>query len=159
MRGGLIYAALALPALLTGAGAVVGQELPFSMRATDACLADKGRGDVAASCIGVSAELCISKTTGSYAMAGCYAYELEQWDSRLNSVYGKLMVQEKAIGRAQALRNKERAWIKSRDTRCDYHDFYEQWGGGTGTNGAYTQCLMQMTGKQTLVLRDQLQGD
>ena len=148
---------LALVAGASLAPAAQAQDLPFTMTATDICLADKNKGSTAAGCIGTSAELCFAETSGSYAMAACFAYEHRQWDKRLNNVYGKLMAREKTKGRAQTLRDMQRAWIKSRDARCDYDVISEQWGGGTGTVPAINECNMQMTGEQTLVLQRMLQ--
>jgi len=52
------------------------------------------------------------------AMADCVAAELKVQDERLNGAYKSAMGKRDAAGQA-TLRDEERAWIKTREAKCD----------------------------------------
>ena len=157
--------ALALLLTLTAPPAQA-QELVFSMRATDACLAGAPRGTEEA-CIGRSAERCMaaSEAGGSNLGAGlCYGKELEAWDARLNEWYRQALRKAREAdadmagmsftppSQEEALRQMQRAWIPFRDARCEHVASLYQ--GGTGAGPASAECLMRETASQALYLRD-----
>ena len=154
----------AVAAALIIAWPVAAQDLAFTPDATEACLATGG-GET---CIGLSAQACIDTPDGytTVGMGYCYAQELDFWDARLNAVYRELRASERAIDdemtelgiralpRAPALRDMQRAWIEYRDAACAYE--YSQWGGGTGGGPANAACLMHLTAEQALALEARL---
>ena len=151
-------AALAFPAAAEG--------LKFSPRAVETCIAQGGWRD----CIGTAANACMEETEGGYTtpgMAGCLDAEREYWDGELNAAYGELRARAQQFdadppieglpprpSSVDALRDMQRAWIAFRDASCRYEQL--QWWGGTGASGAYTGCLMRLTGEQALTLRSYL---
>lgn len=149
---------LAISLILAAAAAApaAAQDLIFSPRATESCLAS---GADFRDCIGLSAQACINDTPGGYAtaaMSGCFYRELDWWDARLNTSYGFAVRHAKQFDRdnggfgpsqEEALREMQRAWIIFRDRTCDYER--SQWGGGTGGGPAAAECLMRETAEQT----------
>lgn len=152
---------LALSLLLAAAAAApaVAQDLVFSPRATESCLAS---GADFRDCIGLSAEACINDTPGGYAtvaMSGCNYRELEWWDARLNTSYGFALRHAKQFDKdnegfgpsmEEALREMQRAWIVFRDNTCAYERSF--WGGGTGGGPAEAACQLRVTAEQTWYL-------
>ena len=145
------------------------QELVFSMRATDACLAGATPGTEAA-CVGQSTEQCMidSEGGGSNLGAGaCYGKEAEAWDARLNDWYREALRAARAAdadmtgmsftppSQEEALRQMQRAWIGFRDAKCDH--VYSLFQGGTGGGPASADCLMRETASQALYLRQILE--
>lgn len=112
----------------------------------------------------------MEETEGGYTtpgMAGCLDAEREYWDGELNAAYGELRARAQQFdadppieglpprpSSVDALRDMQRAWIAFRDASCRYEQL--QWWGGTGASGAYTGCLMRLTGEQALTLRSYL---
>jgi len=152
-----------LLATVAPAGPAAAQELPFSPRATERCLAQAGPGPAREICIGLSAAACIDTTVG---MSTCLGQEASYWDERLNAAYTDLMRIERgadaemadlgsaAPPAAPALRDMQRAWIAYRDAACAYER--SQWGGGTGAGPAGVNCVLHLTARQALVLEDRL---
>jgi len=142
-------------------GALAAQNLSFDIGGTLACLRiaqdDRAKQD----CIGVSAGACINAPSGSttVGMGGCLSLELDYWDAQLNVAYRDLRARERAndaqmggpASRADALRAMQRAWIKFRDTTCEYER--SQFGGGSAGGPVAVDCLLRMTGLQTLYLQ------
>jgi uncharacterized protein YecT (DUF1311 family) len=138
--------------------------LVFSTAAIDACFA---AGNPAADCIGASAQACMADTPGGYAtpvMAGCFERELTYWDDALNTAYGDLDAQLRALDedaadlpegatRAESLHALQRAWVAFRDARCGYER--SLWGSGSGAGPAQIACLMAETARQALYLEEQ----
>ena len=162
----------ALLAVLMLATPAAAQDLVFSPQQTEACLATAADFDARRACIGLSAEQCMAKTPGGYStvgMTGCAALELDYWDARLNTVYGRMMSEARqmdaenkqyggyAPSQADALRAMQRAWIPFRDTKCDYAR--SLWGGGTGAGPAGVSCLLHTTADQVLYLQASGLGD
>ena len=150
------------------AGPATAQDIPFSVAATESCVA--AAGDLAGreGCIGRSADACMATPDGytTVGMGFCLDREREFWDGRLNAAYGALMQLEVAAeteveelgsaapSPAAALRGMQRAWIGYRDAACTYEA--SQWGGGTGAGPAATGCMMTLTGRQALALEERL---
>ncbi|PIE18365.1 MAG: hypothetical protein CSA65_05515 [Proteobacteria bacterium] len=157
--GALLMLALPLPA--------TAQDLPpaYPVEALETCLLQKP--DVEAEhCIGIAAGDCIySGQMGSNAgMGACLAAELSQWDARLNDAYQALLSHERADDvaaegpwpdKAPALQQMQRAWMGYRDATCDYAQ--SLWGGGTGGPLAATECRLDLTARQAILLGQRLE--
>ena len=140
-------------ALMLCASPLAAQDLQYTDRGTEICLADADGFAAEMACVGVSANQC---------MGGCLDRELQFWDQRLNDNYAAVMVQAKRMdadaipgpegspGVADALREMQRAWIVFRDKACTYEA--SLWQGGTGRGPAAINCLMQQTARQALSL-------
>ena len=140
-------------ALMLCASPLAAQDLQYTDRGTEICLADADGFAAEMACVGVSANQC---------MDGCLDRELQFWDQRLNDNYAAVMVQAKRMdadaipgpegspGVADALREMQRAWIVFRDKACTYEA--SLWQGGTGRGPAAINCLMQQTARQALSL-------
>jgi uncharacterized protein YecT (DUF1311 family) len=141
------------------------EDIVFDIKHTKACLQEAVGLPEQRQCVGASANECRKATpTGgsTYGTGACLNLEAEWWDGRLNKAYRNLMKAEKlddvenaemssAIPqKAPALRSLQRAWIKYRDATCEYE--YTQWGGGTGGGPAGINCVMTLTGEQTIYL-------
>ncbi|MBP0481927.1 lysozyme inhibitor LprI family protein [Sagittula salina] len=146
-------------------GAVLAQDVVFSPAATEQCLAQAPGSE--ASCIGASAERCMTETQGgqsTYGMSACLDAEAGYWDDRLNAAYRARMREAKQADadakaggwtppqQEDALRAMQRAWIAFRDARCSYAA--SLWSGGTGAGPAAVGCFMQTTGEQALYLEN-----
>lgn len=84
----------------------------------------------------------------------CAAQEYQVADRKLNRVYRQL--QSKLNGKQkQRLTNAQLAWIKFRDTNCNYER--GQFEGGTMASQVGTYCLATMTEKRTKELESYLQ--
>lgn len=84
-------------------------------------------------------------------MYECLQQQLKIADAELNAAYKKLMGRYKDNGKPFGvdntqdvyLRNTQRAWIKLRDTSCDFETYESQTGSGFQT--IYTNCLLKLT--------------
>lgn len=152
-------------ALMLCASPPAAQDLQYTDRGTEICLADADGFAAEMACVGVSANQCMEDSPGgssTYGMGGCLDRELQFWDQRLNDKYAAVMVQAKRMdadaipgpegspGVADALREMQRAWIVFRDKACTYEA--SLWQGGTGRGPAAINCLMQQTARQALSL-------
>lgn len=154
--------------VLTAAAPASAQTPPFSIEATEACLAAAADASDRLACVGRSAEACMAAEGGASTagMGFCLDAEARYWDGRLNAAYAALSPREERADRdnaaagwsppsaAAALRDMQRAWIGYRDAACAYEA--ARWGGGTGAGPARLQCLMAATGAQALELEDRL---
>lgn len=154
----------ALAAFTLAAPGAHAQDLTFDIKDTQHCLSTSGTYAEMQSCIGASANACMSATDmggTTVGMGGCIDRELRYWDDRLNASYRSLRAKDRAedaeygsapgyAKQANALRDMQRAWIAYRDATCDYER--AQWGGGTGGGPATLGCLMRLTGRQALYL-------
>jgi uncharacterized protein YecT (DUF1311 family) len=87
-------------------------------------------------------ETCLDKAAGvTPAMIDCISTELKRQDTLLNDNYRKLMASLSA-GRKKTLQEAQRAWIKFRDTNCD---FYYDPDGGTAARVDARECLLNAT--------------
>ncbi len=159
---------IAFAVLMSFPPAAVGaQNLTFDLSDTRYCLDTSGTYDEMESCIGASANACMTATfdgSTTVGMGFCISEELAFWDGELNAVYQELRTRERGrdsgldgtVSLADALRDMQRTWIAYRDATCDYER--AQWGGGTGGGPATVGCLMRMTGEQAIFLRQMLEG-
>ena len=154
---------LACLALL--AGPALAQEEPhYDPDVLRTCLAATDWGD----CISVAADACLATDAGSTTLGVGYCYNAawEDWDKRLNETYAEAVRQARDLdadnaegpydlaSSEEALRTAQRAWIAFRDAACEYEG--TRWSGGTGGGPASAQCLMDLTARQTVFLRDRL---
>ena len=168
-RNNFLSLIAALPLTVAGPIGATAQDIAFVPEPTESCLAAaEGMPDRLA-CIGRAAQVCIDTPDGytTVGMGFCYSREADYWDDRLNGAFARLMSVERAmldemreIGATvpdapAALRGMQRAWIGYRDALCGYD--YTTWGGGTGGGPAFAACLMQETGRQTLLLETRLE--
>jgi uncharacterized protein YecT (DUF1311 family) len=87
-------------------------------------------------------ETCLDKAAGvTPAMIDCISAELKRQDALLNQNYRKLMASLSA-GRKKTLQEAQRAWIKFRDTNCD---FYYDPDGGSAARIDANECLLNAT--------------
>jgi uncharacterized protein YecT (DUF1311 family) len=85
---------------------------------------------------------CMDKAGGvTPAMIDCMSAELKRQDGLLNENYRKLMA-SLSTKRKKALQEAQRAWLKFRDTNCD---FYYDPDGGTAARVDANECLLNAT--------------
>ena len=92
-----------------------------------------------------------AKTTPE--MRDCAGKEYKQADAELNQVYKQLMSKLEDPGHQAALKSAQQAWIKYRDTNCEYESYLNR--GGTMYSVVNTGCLTRMTKERTTELRGQ----
>jgi len=157
--------ALSLVLACAGARAASAQEKPTDQdRATVVqCLA-KAKTTKAApeSCIGVVQGPCLDKPEGqsTYGMRDCANREAAIWDEQLNKGY-KAVLKEygdtdadenngKKIKGADLIRDAERAWLTSREKKCQVAGL--QMAGGTGESVLIDDCYLYETAHQAIWL-------
>lgn len=130
-----------------------------------ACLSRTADG---AACIGLLANPCMETPDGgsTLGMSNCVNQETAAWDILLNEVWPEVMAQARATDEehaefgtgatdvAEQLLTAQRAWLAFRDAQCGYE--YAFWSAGTIRSNMYAGCMLDMTAKRTLELRDQL---
>ncbi|HBU55329.1 MAG TPA: DUF1311 domain-containing protein, partial [Sulfitobacter sp.] len=87
-------------ALMLCASPLAAQDLQYTDRGTEICLADADGFAAEMACVGVSANQCMEDSPGggsTYGMGGCLDRELQFWDQRLNDNYAAVMVQAKRM--------------------------------------------------------------
>jgi uncharacterized protein YecT (DUF1311 family) len=85
---------------------------------------------------------CLDKAGGvTPAMIDCISAELKRQDALLNQNYRKLMA-SLSTARKKVLQEAQRAWIKFRDTNCD---FYYDPDGGSAARVDANECLLNAT--------------
>jgi uncharacterized protein YecT (DUF1311 family) len=87
-------------------------------------------------------DACMDKAGGvTPAMIDCISAELKRQDALLNQNYRSLMVSLSAA-RKKTLQEAQRAWIKFRDSNCD---FYYDPDGGSAARIDANECLLNAT--------------
>lgn len=141
------------------AGAAQAQDTRFNPNWSLNCYYESNTQTIPDACIGRSANRCMEVTPSGYSnrvMAACLKRETKLWDGLLNASYQSLRGNDRQTdaasggNRAIALRDMQRAWIAFRDASCKYE--YSQWAGGSGAGTAHASCVMNMTGRQAMVL-------
>ena len=87
-------------------------------------------------------------------MNQCAANDYIAADAVLNQVYQKLVAKLDEDEKAQ-LKEAQNAWLKYRDTNCDF--VADQFKGGTMRPMIYAGCLADVTKKRTSELRTQIE--
>lgn len=94
---------------------------------------------------------CMDKSGGvTIDMLDCINDELERQDARLNKVYKEVMALL-SPERQKALREAQRAWIKYRDTNCN---FYYDPEGGSLARIKGNACFLEATASRANELGD-----
>ena len=112
-------------------------------------------------CIGLAVAPCEQRfyAAGHPPKSACLHDEYEWWDVQLNRAYQVLMKETKqadAVDKnrifsdVDSLRQMQRAWLGYRDATC--HFSYLRFGGGTAGPAGKAECLLFLTGRQTLFL-------
>lgn len=92
----------------------------------------------------------LSCGTSQQEMNACAAEEYKKADAELNLVYRKLLEMDDADGQAK-LKSAELAWMKFRDSQCDYLNFRAE--GGSAYNQWQFQCITVETNKRIVDLK------
>lgn len=85
-------------------------------------------------------------------MRDCAGKVYKEVDAELNKVYKQLMSKLEDEGHKLALKSAQQAWIKYRDTNCEYEAYLNR--GGTIYPAVYTGCLTRMTKARTTELQE-----
>lgn len=98
---------------------------------------------------------CMSKAEATVEIVQCIDAELERQDQRLNQVY-KALGADLTDNRKAQLREAQRAWIKFRDTNCE---FYLDPDGGTMAGILAADCMLRSTADRAEELANFLPED
>jgi len=112
-------------------------------------------------CISLAVAPCEQRfyAVGHAPKSACLHDEYEWWDVQLNQAYQGLMKEAKQADAVEknwvfrdvdSLRQMQRAWLGYRDANC--HFSYMRFGGGTAGPTVEAECLLLLTGRQTLFL-------
>ena len=97
--------------------------------------------------------VCMEQSQGvTPKMFDCLGDELDRQNARLNDSYKKLM-SKLSPNRKKMLREAQRAWIKFRETNCD---FYFDPDGGSAARVAASDCSVTTTPARVKELKDLL---
>lgn len=77
---------------------------------------------------------------------GLYKSQMEEYKKEGGEFYGQ------DISRDVYLKRSQQAWIKMRDSSCDYETYESKT--GTGFSGIYTQCLLDKTNQRIKYLKN-----
>ncbi len=95
--------------------------------------------------------VCMDKSGGvTQHMVECIDAEIKRQDARLNKAY-KAVVADLNPERKKQLLGAQRAWLKFRDTNCDFYDDPE---GGTTARVQAVDCVMTMTANRATELEN-----
>jgi uncharacterized protein YecT (DUF1311 family) len=87
-------------------------------------------------------------------MKQCSGSKYKQADAELNKVYQQLLSKLDDEGHKAALKTAQLAWLKYRDTNCDFEGYLNR--GGTIYPVVITECMTSMTISRTKELRQQI---
>lgn len=139
---------------LTGGVAQAQDFVPEVNPATvEVCFAQALQSPDDASCIGAAASPCMDQPLGSttQGISQCLGAETDIWDGLLNRAY-KARMAEITTNQKTALRDAQRAWIAFRDADCGLQ--YQMFIDGTIRSNIHAGCLLDMTARRALALRD-----
>jgi uncharacterized protein YecT (DUF1311 family) len=106
------------------------------------------RADTGCDWYGEEYQTCRDGNTHDIVM--CLSKLYEKWDGRLNAAYKKLLGMEKEAVRLKTLKLSQQAWLKYRDTNCDWYEAGE----GTIHRLWGSECMRSMTACRALELED-----
>ena len=125
----------------------------------EACFASTPSGQFSPACIGAASNQCQQATPDggtTMGIASCIQAESEVWDAILNRKYKEVRAAfSQEQGLADQLMTAQRAWIAFRDAECQL--VYAMWIDGTIRVVAASECVLRMTARRALELRD-IQG-
>ncbi|MEZ5734047.1 MAG: lysozyme inhibitor LprI family protein [Paracoccaceae bacterium] len=143
-------ALLILPTILSAQTAVLDRSQ------VHACFASTPNGSVDPDCIGAASNTCQAVTPGGGTTIGaatCVQAETQAWDEILNREYKatrSLFADEPGL--ADQLLAAQRAWLAFRDAECAF--VYAMWMDGTMRTIAASNCVLDLTARRSLELRD-----
>lgn len=161
-----LLAGLAFGFLLAAPVAATEHEVSTYGPLLDACYSGSSESIALDACIGLMATACMDEQEGGHStlgMTSCLNAEAEVWDRFLNIEYRATRDWAKAADadeaehfpefavRAEKLLAAQRAWIAYRDAECALD--YAEWGSGSMRNIAFADCMVHMTAKRTIELR------
>jgi uncharacterized protein YecT (DUF1311 family) len=94
-----------------------------------------------------------SEASSQPEMTECWRKEYKAADTKLNQVYRKLVLMLDDEEKSE-LKEAQTAWLKYRDTNCDF--VANQYKGGTIRPMIYAICLTEMTESRTTELTRQI---
>jgi uncharacterized protein YecT (DUF1311 family) len=94
-----------------------------------------------------------AKAQAQLEMTQCAAQQYKAADAVLNTVYQQLVAKLDDEEKAQ-LKEAQTAWLKYRDTNCEF--VADQFKGGTIRPMIYAYCLADVTKNRTTELRNQI---
>ena len=95
---------------------------------------------------------CKGETT--YEMKECSAKKYKQADDELNKLYHLLMSKLTDDGHKTSLKTAQQAWLKYRDTNCDFESYLNR--GGSIYSVIVTECMTSMTTSRTKEMKEQI---
>ena len=122
--------------------------------------------DARLACIGVMSSTCMGTEAGGETTTGmslCLQAERAGWDVLLNAEYRRTLAWSMSMdaedagsfpefaNRAKTLRDAQRAWMSFRDAECA--NAYAAWGSGSLRVIGAANCLMDITAKRAVALR------
>jgi len=90
----------------------------------------------------------------TFEMKQCSAKKYKQADDELNKVYQQLMSKLDDEGHKTALKNAQVAWLKYRDSNCDFESYLNR--GGSIYSVIVTECKTSMTASRTREMKEQI---
>jgi len=97
---------------------------------------------------------CMGDTTTDMKM--CTSKKYKQADDELNKVYRALMSKSYDEGHKASLKTAQQAWLKYRDTNCDFESYLNR--GGSIYSVVVGDCLTSMTNSRTKELKEQIKN-
>lgn len=125
----------------------------------DHCLNQSAPGQAReAACIGVVAGACLVDAITTVEMLGCFAPELEVWESRMTVAYDQLRLlyteqdadEDPVRALAPRLESVQEQWSVWRDAKCGFE--YDQYRGGSLGRIAHADCRLSETALRALDL-------
>lgn len=101
-----------------------------------------------------TADPCKGETTAD--MKFCSAKKYKQADAELNNVYRRLLSKLDDEGHRTTLRTAQQAWLKYRDSNCDFVSYLNR--GGSIYSVIVTECMTNMTSSRTKELKEQIEN-
>ncbi len=103
-------------------------------------------------CIGMMSTPCIEGISipGDAQMMDCLGQETEAWDKLLNDAYNEAR-QTRLTAEFNALRQRQRAWLKSREKQCALPENF-----GTAERLAGFNCFLDTTAKRVIAMYREL---
>lgn len=154
MKGGALQLAGVILVLLFAAGTANAQNRkPMAaetklIRDCAAKHADDGEGERECA-FKLVADPCIEKDNSNLDTANCYLMEAAIWDGLLNQNYKDLMDAIDDKKDQDKLREMQRAWIKYRETTCDFYWFKIH---GSMSVPMTASCQLRETARRALLL-------
>ncbi len=145
---------VALAVVLPGVRAVLAAEVDAQQ--VEACFASAPAGDYGPHCLGSASDACQTSTPEgqtTIGIAACIGAETAAWDALLNREFRATRdAHAGSAGVADRLVAAQRAWIAFRDADCALA--HARWADGSIRGVVAANCLMEMTARRALELRD-----